>query len=233
MKQSTRQMSRLGLYSAGLRAFVILIMLAAPRAAGAQTQVAIDPPLPPSLVLPNYNRVLIGDREALEAGAFTARADGGVATFYNPAGLALAKQAKVTAGLSTQEWNQYSVGTGAFTTTRLSNRSIGGVFGIVTGPGLGTGKWRFGLLIMRPVSVQPAMEMRVNTAASGQTLATTYVTTSSLSDFAPTLAAAYEWTPRLRVGMSAAGSAMSLYQNQALFVVGRTASALGSMNSSL
>jgi len=41
---------------------------------------------------------LIGEREALEAGAFTARADGGVATFYNPAGLALATAAKVTAG---------------------------------------------------------------------------------------------------------------------------------------
>ena len=212
---------------------LLLLGIGVPAFAQTPTPIPVDPPLPPSLVLPNYNHVLIGEREAHEAGAFAARADGGIATFYNPAGLALSKQAKVTAGLSTQEWSQYTVGTGAFTTSRLNNRSIGGVFGFVTGPGLGIEKWRFGLLIMRPVSVQPAMEMRVNGSASAQTLATTYVTTSSLSDFAPTLAAAYEWTPRLRLGLSAGASAMSLYQNQALFVDGRTSTALRTIDSTI
>jgi long-subunit fatty acid transport protein len=209
-----------------------LIVFAAP--AFAQTPPPpIEPPLPPSLLLPNYNRVLIGEREALEGGAFTARAEGPVATFYNPAGLALAKAAKVTAGLSTQEWSQYSVGAGAFTTARTSNRSIGGVFGVVTGPGLGIDKWRFGLLVMRPVSIQPAMELRVNNGAGIQAQTVTYVTTSSLSDFAPTLAAAYEWSPKLRLGVSAGASAMSLDQNQALFIDGRTETALRTIDSTL
>ena len=213
---------------------LVLALIAAPAAAQTPTPIPpVQPPLPPSLVLPNYNRVLIGEREALEAGAFTARSNGGVATFYNPAGLALATAAKVTAGLSTQEWNQYSVGAGTFGTERLSNRSLGGVFGVVTGPGLGTGKWRFGMLVMRPVSVQPAMELRVDNSSSTVTQETTYVTTSSLSDFAPTLAAAYEFVPGLRFGISAGASAVSLYQNQALFVDGRTTTALRTIDSTL
>jgi len=213
---------------------LILLAIAAPALAQTPTPVPpVVPPLPPSLVLPNYNHVLIGEREALEAGAFTARADGGVATFYNPAGLALATAAKVTAGLATQEWNRYSVGVGTFGTERLSNRSLGGVFGVVTGPGFGTGKWRFGFLVMRPVSVQPAMELRVDTSAPGTVQSTTYVTTSSLSDFVPTLAAAYELVPGLRFGISAGASAVSLYQNQTLFVDGRTSTALRTVDSTL
>lgn len=46
-------------------------------------------PLPPPPVIPNYNRIPIGQIEASEAGAFVARASGITATWYNPAGLGL------------------------------------------------------------------------------------------------------------------------------------------------
>src|SRR5262249_26357068 len=46
--------------------------------------------LPPSLLLPNYNRVHPGLIEALEAGAFVARARNAPAIAYNPAGISLA-----------------------------------------------------------------------------------------------------------------------------------------------
>ncbi len=46
-------------------------------------------PLPPPPVVPNYNRIPIGQIEASEAGAYVARASGVTATWYNPAGLAL------------------------------------------------------------------------------------------------------------------------------------------------
>jgi hypothetical protein len=41
--------------------------------------------LPPTLILPNYDRVQIGQREGLEAGAFVARTDDASAAWYNPA----------------------------------------------------------------------------------------------------------------------------------------------------
>lgn len=73
--------SRVGI--AALACLAPALIAAAP--AGAQT-VSV-PQL--TLLLPNYEHALIGDTEALEGGAFVARAGGAVATFYNPAGLGL------------------------------------------------------------------------------------------------------------------------------------------------
>jgi len=179
---------------------------------------ALETPIPPSLILPNYNRVLIGEREALEAAAFVARAEGPVAVFYNPAGLGLADSSSITAGLSTQEWIKYSVKGGFASSARTSNRSIGGVFGVVLGPDVvGLEKWRFGFLIMRPVSIQPALELRTTVPTDTGAVSATYVTTSSLSDLAPTVAASYSYSPTLRFGGSIGLSTVSLYQNQTQF----------------
>ena len=46
--------------------------------------------VPPSLVVPNYDRLPVGQREGIEAGAFLARTNDAGANWYNPAGLALA-----------------------------------------------------------------------------------------------------------------------------------------------
>src|SRR5262249_19828132 len=45
--------------------------------------------VPPTILLPNYDRVFPGLEEGLEGGAFIARARNAPAVFYNPAGLAL------------------------------------------------------------------------------------------------------------------------------------------------
>lgn len=190
----------------------------------------LQTPVPPSLLLPNYNRVLIGEQEALEAAAFVARAEGPVASYYNPAGLGLATSSSLTAGLSTQEWVQYSVTGGFASTSRTTNRSIGGVFGVVLGPDVaGFEKWRFGFLLMRPVSIQPALELRTTVSDAGRVASLTYVTTSTLSDLAPTVAAAYNYSPTLRFGGSLRVSTYSLYQNQTLFFDVVDASALRSV----
>lgn len=190
--------------------------------AAAQTpdqSVALETPVPPSLLLPNYNRVLIGEKEALEGAAFVARAEGAVASYYNPAGLGLAEASSLTAGLSTQEWVKYSVTGGFASTSRTTNRSLGGVFGVVLGPDVvGLEKWRFGFLIMRPVSIQPALELRTTESNAAGAASLTYVTTSTLSDLAPTVAAAYNYSPTLRFGGSLRVSTYSLYQNQTLFL---------------
>jgi len=49
-------------------------------------------PLPPPPVVPNYNRIPIGQIEASEAGAYVARASGITAAWYNPAGLGLTQR---------------------------------------------------------------------------------------------------------------------------------------------
>ncbi|HEX3019768.1 MAG TPA: hypothetical protein VHP36_05685 [Chitinispirillaceae bacterium] len=46
-------------------------------------------PLPQLPIIPNYNRIPIGQIEASEAGAYVARASGITASWYNPAGLGL------------------------------------------------------------------------------------------------------------------------------------------------
>jgi hypothetical protein len=208
------------------------LLCLAPGMAAAQT--LTPPSVAPSLILPNYNRVLVGDQEALEGGAFTARADGAVAIFYNPAGLGLSTASKITAGLSTQEWMQYAIEGSAVSTARTANRSIGGVFGVVIGPEIARlEKWRFGFLAMRPVSFQPELELRASQGVPGGTLGTTYITTSRLSDFAPALAAAYIVSPTLRVGFSARLSSFSLYQNQTLYFDLLGASSLQTAESTL
>ena len=66
------------------RGWVLLAVLAVAGSASAQSDFLI----PPTLLLPNYDRVYPGLTEALEGGAFVARAKAAPALFYNPAGIA-------------------------------------------------------------------------------------------------------------------------------------------------
>ena len=52
--------------------------------------------LPPTLLIPNYNRVFPGLDESIEAGASLARSGTPPALWYNPAGLVLSERTTVT-----------------------------------------------------------------------------------------------------------------------------------------
>ena len=52
---------------------------------------------PTSFILPNYNRIRVGEDESLQGGAFIARSRGAAANVYNPAGLASASSTEVAA----------------------------------------------------------------------------------------------------------------------------------------
>jgi hypothetical protein len=54
---------------------------------------------PPSLLVPNYNRVFPGLEESIEAGASLVRADAPPALWYNPAGLVKSKRTTVNASV--------------------------------------------------------------------------------------------------------------------------------------
>ncbi len=75
---------------------VSLLLLMA-RAVRAQTP---EFSLPPTSLLPNYGRVGIGQREAIEAGAYVARTDDALANYYNPAGLAMSRKTALNASSS-------------------------------------------------------------------------------------------------------------------------------------
>src|SRR5690349_18068359 len=69
------------------RGLALAAGLLVPCAALAQSFV-IPVPAPKNIILPNYDNVLIGPVEAVEAGAYLARTQDASASFYNPAGLA-------------------------------------------------------------------------------------------------------------------------------------------------
>jgi hypothetical protein len=71
-----------------------VLLLALLRVGAAHAQ---DFTVPPSLLLPNYDRVYPGLLEALEGGAFIARARNAPALFYNPAGIALSDRTVLNA----------------------------------------------------------------------------------------------------------------------------------------
>ena len=73
------------------------LFLLMPRAVRAQTP---EFSLPPNTVLPNYGRVSIGQREAIEAGAYVTRTDDALANWYNPAGLAMSQKTALNASSS-------------------------------------------------------------------------------------------------------------------------------------
>ena len=77
----------------------LALLLAAPRANAQQSSFF----LPPSAVLTNYDRVLIGQEEALESGAFVARVADSTAGWYNPAGLALVRRSVIGASATGYE----------------------------------------------------------------------------------------------------------------------------------
>ena len=66
--------------------------------------------LPPSAVLTNYDRVLIGQEEALESGAFVARVADSTAGWYNPAGLALVRRSVIGASATGYELEMIDLG---------------------------------------------------------------------------------------------------------------------------
>ena len=60
---------------------------------------------PPSAVVPNYNRVLIGQRAALEGTACRARVADPDANWYNPAGLARVGDTSLSASVSALQYS--------------------------------------------------------------------------------------------------------------------------------
>ena len=145
--------------------------------------------IPPNSLLPNYDRVSVGQREALEAGAYVARTDDALANWYNPAGLVQSEKTSLNASSNAYELTKTTLnGIGQKSSgTRFS--PVGGFFGIVVGaPIAKSPNWRFGFGYTKPVSWSPSdLDGSFNLPAGGGTEAFGYTSSSSFGTVIPSL----------------------------------------------
>ena len=113
--------------------------------------------VPPNLILPNYDRIPVGQQEGIEAGAFLARTGDAGSNWYNPAGLAKSAKSAVNASATAYEWTSTELeGLGAVAGRSRIN-SVGTLFSAVLGNGpLQSDRWRLGFSIARPITWRPS-----------------------------------------------------------------------------
>jgi hypothetical protein len=160
---------------------------------------AQDFTVPPTLLLPNYDRVYPGLLEALEGGAFVARARQAPALFYNPAGIALVDRTVLNA--SAQGYQLTTLSGSGF------EQSSGGVFetlpsflGVVLGKEvIDWESVRIGFAVVTPAH-SDLTTIASTTPAAGQRAS--YTVHSSFDTLVPTFSVGWAVAPSFRLGGS-------------------------------
>jgi long-subunit fatty acid transport protein len=165
-----------------------------PAAAGAQ---ATGPLFPPSIAITNYERVPVGQEEALEAGAFVARVGDSTAGWYNPAGMATMMRSAIGASAAGFETSLLSLeGVASQRGGGMSIYQLPSFFGAVLGRDvIDSERWRIGFTITKPTSW--------NQEIVGGIVGDTRIAYSSqvnLSTLLPMFSASYAPFPSLRFG---------------------------------
>src|SRR5512137_138523 len=172
----------------------ILVLLARPGEALAQTSGLL---FPPSIAITNYDRVLVGQEEALEAGAFVARVGDTTSGWYNPAGMAAVTRTAIGASASGFETDLLSLeGIGKQRGGGMSFYQLPSFFGAVLGRDvIDSDEWRIGFTITKPTSWN--QEIVGGQAGSTRIAYSSHV---GLSTLVPTFSASYSPFPSLRLG---------------------------------
>jgi hypothetical protein len=172
--------------------------------------------IPPNSILPNYNRVSVGQREALEGGAYVARTDDALANWYNPAGLASSEKTALNASSNVYELTKTTLTGVGEKESGTRFRAVGGFFGIVVGkPIARSDRWRFGFGLTSPVAWAPSsLDGAFSLPAGGATEAFSYSSTVNFNTVIPSLNAAYRVSPKLRAGIGVGYGMTDLVQNQ-------------------
>ena len=190
-----------------------LLVLATARIAVAQTD---DFSVPAGSVLPNYDRISIGQREGLEANAFLARADDAAASWFNPAGLSLSEKSQLSASANAYEFTGFALEGADFSRGGTRFSSIGSYFGGVLGaPIINSQNLRLGFSFTKPISWSPSrIEGAIESPETNESfLYSAYV---SFSTFVPAVNAGLKLTDRVRIGAGVGYAYTSLYQSQSL-----------------
>ena len=134
------------------------LALLAPIVAAAQVAPITNTPfgLPKALVFPNYDNVFVGKEQAIEGGAYIARAGDAAANFYNPAGLVQTEKPELGASATGYVYTKL---TSTLSGTSISSNKIDnvpGYIGAVTPvPFSDARNVRIGLSVTRAVSWAP------------------------------------------------------------------------------
>ncbi len=179
----------------GARRWALLLAVTAAGSALGQQDFTV----PPTLLIPNYDRVYPGLLEALEGGAFVARARSAPALFYNPAGIALSERTVLNA--SAQGYQLTTISGSGF------QQSSGGVFETMPSfLGLVLGKevidWesvRLGFAVVHPVH-SDLTAIASTTPAVGQRAS--YSVHSSFDTLTPIFSVGWAVAPSFRIGGS-------------------------------
>ena len=156
--------------------------------------------VPPTILLPNYDRVFPGLEEGLEGGAFIARARNAPAVFYNPAGLGLTQRSALNA--SAQGYQLTSVhGTGFDESSPVSSFKALPTF---VGVALGTDaiSWE-NVHLGFAVTASAAWDQSVNAGSVvDPNTRASYAVKSNFDVLTPTFSVGWALSPSVRLGAS-------------------------------
>ena len=148
-----------------------LLPVLAPFAAAAQIAPITNTPVPLSkaLVFPNYDNILVGKDQAIEGGAYIARAGDSSANFYNPAGLVQSEGASLNASSAGYVYTELTskLSGASISSSKLDN--VPGYIGSVSKmPFVDARNLRLGLSITRAASWSPgAVDQTFDASALG------------------------------------------------------------------
>jgi hypothetical protein len=158
---------------------------------------------PPSLMVPNHNRVFPGLTESIESGADLVRAWTAPAVYYNPAGLVLSTRTALNASLQGYQATFLS-GTGFNEQgVQISNlRGVPSFVGIVFGEeAIPLRTVRFGFAVSNPISWEQGLNLSSATPAMANAL---YNVNSTFVQYQAAAAVSWAVSDRFRLGFSLA-----------------------------
>lgn len=213
-----------------MRPFTALVLTASLASAPASAQVLSSPP--PSIILPNYDIVRLGQWEAVESGAVVARVEGPLANVYNPSGLAASKKSEINGSATGYQYTSISlegIGNKA-SATRLS--TLTGFFGVVLAePVIKSAKWRLGFSVFSPIGWEPGTLSGTGQSVSGgANLLLDYRTQVNFHALVPALAAGMNLSPRLRLGVGFQVPIVSILQEQTTTLLATSGAAAAQTN---
>jgi long-subunit fatty acid transport protein len=198
------------------RLLLLSLLVSLPGLALAQTNGVL---FPPSIAITNYDRVPVGQEEALEAGASVARVSDSTSGWYNPAGMAAMTRSAIGASASGFETDVLSLeGVGKQRGGGMSLYQLPSYFGAVLGKEvIDSEHWRIGFTITKPT----AWNQEVVGGIGASTVAA-YSSHVILSTLVPMFSTSYSPFPSLRFGagigvaITSLSEVQSLYQQQPL-----------------
>ena len=180
------------------RLSVAAVLLLTPLAAAAQVI-----PVPKALLFPNYDNVLVGKNQALEAGAYIARVNDASSNFYNPAGLVASEKTQLSASSTGYVYSHISSTTSGMSLSASKLDNVPGYFGAVLPPPfVDTRDWRIGLSITRNVSWSPGGIDQTVAPTASDFDRVTFSTEANFTTLIYQLAAAWAPMKSLRLGAS-------------------------------